>query len=278
MPNSSRAYRAFRFDALGTVWHIEVEASGDVSSLQGAVIAHVRLFEDTYSRFKPTSLLGVLNSRGKLTNPPQELLDMLDFAKRMHEASRGVFNISVGATLQNAGYGNSDQAKRLDHDLWQNMHYNQNELKLPRHVALDFGGFGKGWLIDSLGKLLREQGIEHFIINGGGDMLVSMPEPVEIALEDPSEQGRVYGSTRFARGALAASSVSKRQWKQTNTEHHHIIDPQHGASSRSPIVGSFVRAESALIADVMATILIIEPSQETKLTEKFGLKTILVAA
>jgi thiamine biosynthesis lipoprotein len=123
---------------------------------------------------------------------------------------------------------------------------------------------------------MRTHGVQYFLINGGGDLYVDAPEPVEFALENPFDSTRAVGQTRIKTGALAASSSLKRTWQHRGVHHHHIIDPKTEESSKSDVVASFVRAGSALIADTVATIVMIRPSLEKSLKRRYNLQTILV--
>jgi thiamine biosynthesis lipoprotein len=201
---------------------------------------------------------------------------MLTFARDISLATDNVFNISVASSLGQLGYGTAAPSSRVDDKLWDHVTFDEHLITLPPDVEIDLGGFGKGWIIDSLGELLHSLGHSQFIINGGGDILVSSDEPIELALEHPLDPTKQIGSTRITHGALAVSSTKKRVWKQGDAQYHHIIDPQTGLPSTSPIATTYVRADTALIADTLATVLLIDPSQNEKLTQAYNLKTILI--
>ena len=194
----------------------------------------------------------------------------------MYTDSDGTFDIAVGATLHSYGYGNRKHGNAPVQNTWDKIHYDKTSVTIPAGLILDFGGFGKGWLIDLLVDCLRSHGVDQFIINGGGDLYVQSDEPIEFALEHPQNPALKIGQTRITRGALAASSTYKRSWQHDGTSYHHIIDPATNQPSKTDIAASFVRADTALIADTMATILLMRPNLNDKLTKKYGLKTILV--
>lgn len=264
------------FDALGTHWWIELPKASDVTRLRNIITERVTTFENDYSRFLPTSFIGRLNIDKKLDNPPQELLDMLAFAKEMYQVSDGIFNISVGGTLAKLGYGKSQPNAKLKLKLWDQVVMNNQQISIPENSEIDLGGFGKGWLIDELGRLLEKEDCQFFVINGGGDILVKSTEPVELALEHPLNPALKIGSTRIYNGALAVSSTVKRAWEQGTKKHHHIIDPRRDASSDSPVIATYIRASSALIADTMATVLLIAPELRDQLSAQYGLQAILL--
>lgn len=201
---------------------------------------------------------------------------MFRFARDMFEFSAGVFNISVGGGLNSLGYGDTKSGAAIKQDFWANVIVDDKLISIPKGSAVDLGGFGKGWLIDSFAEILIKNKVNWFIINGGGDLLVRSDRPIEIVLEHPFDSSKKIGQTRITSGALAASSTLKRVWKYNGNNHNHIIDPFSGESSDGSVIGTFVKADSSLIADTMATILIIKPELDSILKEKFDLKTILL--
>ena len=267
----------YELDALGTRWLVEPLGGSVLSDeLQQQLTDHIRRFEQTYTRFTDTSLLGRLNKDKSLAKPPQELQDMLVFARNLQQQTEGVFNISVGGELVRRGYGRTKDYGVVSGTFWDVVNITEEHVTIPPGVTLDFGGFGKGWLIDQLGELLRSSGVEQFIINGGGDILVWSDQPVELALQHPYDPSKSVGSTRITHGALAVSSSVKRSWHKDGQRQHHIIDPRTGAPSESDVVTSYIRADSALVADVCATILLIAPDLEPRLSEVYSLKAILL--
>jgi thiamine biosynthesis lipoprotein len=262
-------------EAIGTHWWIELLEAEWTSELQALVTSEIHSFEDNYTRFRDESLLGQLNLHKCLADPPEELVQMLAYARDLQNETDGVFNISVGGELVRRGYGKTGQGS-VSANFWNEVKLTPEEIRIPGEISLDLGGLGKGWLIDKLGRLLKAQNRPHYIINGGGDILVSSPEPVELALEHPYNQGKVIGTTRITHGALAVSSTMKRSWEKDGQRQHHIIDPRTGKPSESDIVSTYIRADTALVADTCATILLIAPELDAQLTRVHHLKTILL--
>ncbi len=262
-------------DALGTHWWIEPIGAELSAELTSDITSFIKTFEQTYTRFSDTSLLGQLNLHKRLARPSKEMLAMLEFARGFQKTTGGVFNISVGGELVRRGYGRTGQGS-ISASFWDEVTLTPEEIRIPGEISLDFGGFGKGWLIDQLGELMASEGTPYFIINGGGDILVRSSEPIEFALEHPVDASKQIGSTRIQQGALAVSSGIKRSWQSGGQHQHHIIDPRTGKPSDSDIVSSYIRADSALVADVCATVLLIAPELEERLNSAYPLKTILL--
>ncbi|MBP9761984.1 FAD:protein FMN transferase [Candidatus Saccharibacteria bacterium] len=263
-------------EALGTRWFIEPLGAPWGARAVRTITQAVLDFEKTYTRFTDTSLLGSLNKHKILHRPPSEMLQMLRFAQNMQTSSNGVFNISVGGELVRLGYGQDAGTGNVSDTFWDEVVLTSDKITIPDQINLDFGGFGKGWLIDKLDAMIRSTFAQEYIINGGGDILVRSTRPIELALEHPHDPTMMIGTTRIMQGALAVSSPIKRSWKLGGHSVHHIIDPRKRRPSASPVVSAYVRSTSALIADVCATVLIIEPKLERRLAKKFDIQSILI--
>ncbi len=274
MPQPNQTYE---FDALGTHWWVEPLNKYKIDGeLRCKISDVVKKFDDDYSRFVKTSLISKLNNEKTLINPPAEMLQMMKYAKKTFSDTEGIFNISVGGLLSKFGYGSVDQSADVDNDIWINSTVNNKRIKIPKSATIDFGGFGKGWLIDKISDLLIDNNIGEYIVNGGGDIYVNSNVAIELGLEHPYDQSKVIGTTKITKGALAVSSIVKRRWNTGQQFQHHIIDPATQQSSNNDIVASYIKAEAALIADTMATCLIIKPELQNHLTKMFDLKVILL--
>lgn len=269
-------HEVYDFEAIGTHWWIESFEQPLTIDIRQQIDEYVSNFTRRYSRFDDSSLISQLNQSKILNNPPPELLDMLAYARQMFDASDGIFNISVSGTLHRFGFGSKLRANRADLDLWHHLQCNREQIIMSDNVTVDIDGFAKGWMIDDIAKLLARNNISQYIVNGGGDMYVSALQPVEIALEHPYQPDKFIGRTYISRGALAVSSIVKRSWRDRGKQHHHIIDPRRDDSADSGIISSYIKAPTSLLADTIATILLVEPLLQTRLTDEFAIEAILV--
>ena len=259
------------FDGIGTHWWIENLSSTrfDATTKQ-AVLRHVHDFDSSYSRFKSDSLIGTLNNKKYLKNPPKELLSMLGFCKEMYEASDGVFDVTIGGILHSQGYGSREMASKVVSNFWDEVKYNRDEIRIPAEAVIDTGGYGKGWLIDELVDLLAAHGYKNVIVNGGGDLRIANDEPVEFSLEHPYDTNKKIGTTHIQNGALAVSSAAKRTWMHDGKTYHHIVDPKSEASLKNDVVATYVEAPTALLADTLATICMIRPDLAKNLEHQYA--------
>lgn len=96
---------------LGTVWCFTFyDLNFDKKfyfDLEDEINSKLEDFNNKYSRFEKTSLVGVLNQQKKLNKPTLDLIKMLNFSQKIFEATNHNFDITICQDLENKGYKNS---------------------------------------------------------------------------------------------------------------------------------------------------------------------------
>ena len=258
---------------LGTIWWFEFFDLQEIDPqvLETRLVDCISQFENDYSRFDDDSLLSQLNRNHTMDLSNQrEMKDMLNIAREAYRDTQGVFNIAVGDYLEKTGYDQdysfTSQAVQDIPDLEEVLSLDQDKVEIQSGVRIDFGGFGKGYLIDRVAQLLRtEFGLEYFLINGGGDMYATSNhgEPIVIGLQDP-RTGDMIGSLPIFNQGFASSSPYLRRWKdQDGIEHDHLVA---GHNREKKI--TYITAPSAVMADIWATSLSLNSQLKTPLDVK----------
>lgn len=253
------------YEALGTIWFIEVFGVDGLilDQIDKKVIRIINSFEDDYSRFKSSSSLNILNSNRFIKSPSREFRELIELGLKFHKYTDGVFDFGIANTLSEYGYGevmNFNQEVESS-VLQDSIVITDDEISLKNNITLDFGGFGKGYLVDKVARYLKDDCfITDFLINAGGDIFVTSGNgnPVEIFLNDPRDEGRLIAKIDLKNSALCSSSTNKRTWSNTNNEKfNHILD---SSNKYSPIQSSyaFVASNTCCIADMLSTTLCIK--------------------
>ena len=259
----------YSFNALGTIWHIVTPPTQTLTKKEKELIAErAQIFGRTYSRFDGTSLLSRLNTEKKLIHPSEEMKEMLRHALNLYKTTEGLFNISIGAQLEKDGYGSiSDKSSVISEHLVEDIYIGKDMIQIAPNIRLDFGGFGKGWLVDAIHRLLIAMNKEDHIVNGGGDLRVN-GSAKKIHIENPLHDGYSLGNVELHNEAFAVSSNLKRTWQtKQGTQKAHIIQPN-GRINIENIVQVCARAKTCLIADSYATILFLQTKAEREGTSK----------
>lgn len=261
--------KPFGFEALGTHWWIEVwdEVSVETrGAAEGRAAALAKAFNDRYSRFLPDSEISVLNRERILIDPSPETRVLLQYGVDLFRRTKGTFNFLTGHILEARGYDkdysftDKDSATLTPGNPTTDLIFSEDNIEL-RFGNIDLGGYGKGWCIDLIANLFRDElGLEQFLINGGGDMFVTHQggEAVEIYLQDAFDPQKIIGSTFVKNRGFAASSPHQRRWParlpadadaRAPAYHTHIV----GTVSQDII---YLTALTATDADAFATTLL----------------------
>ncbi|HRE16742.1 MAG TPA: FAD:protein FMN transferase [Rhodocyclaceae bacterium] len=98
-----------------------------------------------------------------------------------------------------------------------------------REVALDFGGYLKGWALDRAAALLREQGIRNALINIGGNVLAlgdKHGSPWRVGIQHPRQPGPLASLELHDGEAIGTSGDYQRFFELEGRRYPHLIDPR----------------------------------------------------
>jgi thiamine biosynthesis lipoprotein len=138
-------------------------------------------------------------------------------------------------------------------------------VSLPRGVAFDPGGIGKGLAADLVVSGLRARGALGACVNVAGDVRAAGAPPSdrgwEIAVEDPYDPSRELTRVVVDDGAVCTSSRLLRNWKAAGRRVHHLIDPATGWPTRTDVSAATVVARQAWLAEVLTKVLFVRGAE-----------------
>jgi FAD:protein FMN transferase len=179
---------------LGTLLEVGVRAHGGVSTAAfAAAFNAVRGVQACLSRFDAGSDLARFHAlrRGESLTLRPATQQVLEAAQRLHAASDGAFDISLGS---------APEGWSCDGDT---LH------KLDSATQLDLGGIGKGYAVDCAVQALIAHGCEAGWVNAGGDLRAFGSADVPVQLRDEYSGGvRLFATLRD--GAFATSHFGDR--------------------------------------------------------------------
>ncbi len=273
------------FQALGTQFHVELRTSAPEKApwiwleLEGMT----EQFDSGFSRFIADSEVNrwryAVAGRYQISNL---LAELLEHADRLRTLTGGKFDPAVASVLEDAGYdahysfsGSSGyQDRLLSH--WE-VHRRPNRINISGPIVFDLGGFGKGYWIDELGNYLLTQGVQHWLVDGGGDMAASSKSASSgytVALEWPGKPDTAIGTIELLNQGFAASDIFKRRWGNK----HHIMDIMQRKST-THVLGAFAVAKNAMTADMMTSALMLcAPEKYSRIARELGGEYLAVLA
>lgn len=234
----------FAFTAMSSACEVRLDG-GDEPVLAAAArqaIAEVRRIEWKYSRYRPDSVVSLINAaagapEGVAVDP--ETASLIDFAAELHAWSDGLFDITSGVLRQAWDFraGRLPDAAALRALLpligWSQVAWEEGRIRLP-HIGmeLDFGGFGKEYAADRAMAVLAAAGQAHGFVNLGGDIRVLGPradgQAWHFGIQHPRRADATIATVEMSAGALASSGDYERFFEHEGRRYCHILDPRTG--------------------------------------------------
>ena len=279
MPSSaetaSRVDQAWTFDAIGVPWSIEAP-DGIPDSARAAVTQRIARFDADWSRFRADSLVARIAQAPGSWLLPLDAAPLIGLYEQLYALTDGRMTPLVGASLERLGY---DAAYRLEPSgpplaapAWEDaltlVRSPDGGLRLDTvaPALLDVGAAGKGHLVDLVGAVLLEHGVLDTVVDASGDLRAFGGATIRVGLQNPANSAKAIGVVELRDGrALCASALDRRRWGEGL---HHIVDAVTGRPVDEGLIGTFAVADSALIADGVATALFL--ADPHLLGERFG--------
>jgi thiamine biosynthesis lipoprotein len=234
----------FAFSAMASVCEIRIAglARRKAEQLAHLAIDEVRRIEAKFSRYRSASVVSRINAAAGSGRPVEvdaETAGLIDFAASLHGLSDGLFDITSGALRKAWDFraGRLPQGDAIDALMplvgWSKVVWRGARIELPLHgMELDFGGFGKEYAADRAASVLQERGVNHGLVNLGGDIRVIGPRPDgqawQLGIQHPRERDRLLAEVPLATGALATSGDYERYFELDGARYCHVLDPRTG--------------------------------------------------
>ncbi len=246
-------WRSLRFDfqAMASPCSIQMDGRDEHAMRQAATdaIAEVRRIEEKYSRYREASVISRINraAGAALIEVDAETAGLLIFAGQLWKLSDGLFDITSGVLRRAWDFRKSrlPEADALNALMplvgWAHVEREGSKVRLTKPgMELDFGGFGKEYAVDCAAAVLKRHGIEHALVNLGGDLYAlgsrGLPEyegepwlvEIQHPRPDPARPEAPLAMLPLARGGLATSGDYERFFIHEGQRYCHILNPHTG--------------------------------------------------
>lgn len=265
---------------MGTRYHIRFQppaADFDATALQAAVDARLEALNVSLSTYRPDSLITAFNDAppGQAVPIDPDFERVLSLSRQVHQASRGAFDPTVGALVNLWGFGwpkpkqpltrvpaqqDIDAARGLFSVVEQPA---PGQLLKRAPVRLDFSAIAKGYGVDLIAEVVHSHGIDHYMVEIGGEVATKGHGPTgaawRIGLEvpDPTAAGQVLKRLFLRDASLATSGNYRNFFELEGQRFSHVLDPVSGFPVAHPPVSVSVLAGSVAVADAWATALMV---------------------
>jgi thiamine biosynthesis lipoprotein len=270
----------FAGETMGTTYFVKL-AGGRLSparleALQADVHAALEGVNRGMSLYRPESELMRLNRHPSAVPLPlsRDLFQVLAAAQRVSALSQGAFDVSVAPLVDAWGFGvekrgrippaHEVQARRGAID-WRGLRLDPEHLAVVKtHDGLqaDLGGIAKGYGVDLAAGAIEAAGLEHYMIEVGGEVRTrgrnGQGQAWRIGIEEPDavpQRARVV--VPLSGRAMATSGDYRIYFEQAGRRYSHEIDPRTAAPIAHGLASVTVVADDCMTADALATALIV---------------------
>jgi len=260
------------FQAMGTSFFCILVGADE--GICDSIYSLANELESKWSRFIPDSEVMLLN------NNPDSMHEVSDATLRLvsemklgFELTQGLYSGNVMGDLIDLGFAAS-RTNSANVTNWTAMSAGSKNLSdvainldlksvsVPRGVAIDAGGIGKGLAADLMNDYAMKLGAMGVAVFAGGDVAIKgmaiAAAGWKVNISDPRNSSDFIAAVSLSRGGLATSSP--KGWENDNS--HHIIDPRTHKSSDSDVLQATVIAQNASQAEMLAKMCVILQSNE----------------
>lgn len=239
----------------------------------------IERIENLLSSHKPESEISQINQKSGIKSQKVsfETFAILQRAKNYSEKFNGNFDVTIGAVTELWGFSSEGEAKipdslELDSALklvgYKNLILNEADTTVfltQEGMKIDLGGIAKGYAIDKAVEKLRENGIENFLLNAGGDVFAAGQKAEKlwtVGIKHPRDVEKLIAKLELKDSAIATSGDYERYFEENGKRFHHILNTETGFPSELNQSVS-VLGKTAEEADVLATYIFLV-GKETK--------------
>jgi thiamine biosynthesis lipoprotein len=268
---------SFSGKTMGTTYHIKVVAGifSHTTNLQKKIDARLEEINKSMSTFRKDSEISKFNSdqhAGEKFMISNDFYNVMVVAKILHEITGGAWDGTVKPLVDIWGFGNGKIRHTLPEKskikaLLSEVGFNNIEIsthhyliKKKAFITLDLASIAKGYGVDQVAALIRDNGIYDFLVEIGGEVFASgyRKDGIKwkVGINKPQKNApldQVYKVIDIHDKGFATSGDYRNFFEVKHKRFSHIIDPRTGYPVDNGIVSVSILADTCTFADGLAT-------------------------
>ncbi|OJA06180.1 FAD:protein FMN transferase [Halomonas sp. QHL1] len=292
-----------RFDGniFGTFYQVTIMdplTQGESLELEEGFKAELESVDQAMSTYRDDAELIAFNDAPLEEWQPlsNELIEVLAISQSVAAASHGAFDITVGDLVNLWSFGPgarpeevpaddvlAGQLAQVGFDALEVDSQNMQARRI-RDVFVDLSGVAKGHGTDRVAAYLEQQGLEHYLVNIGGELIArglrdeEEQTPWQIGIEAPEDgQQRAQHIIPLESMSVATSGDYRNYFEADGQRFSHTINPRTGRPVTHQLASVSVFHPSNAWADAWATALLVVGEQEAmQLAIENNLKVLLL--
>ena len=252
----------------GTVYNITYQHA---TNLKPEIEAELRRFDGSLSPFNDTAVITRVN-RGEDIVTDSLFCTVFRRSMEISRETEGAFDITVAPLVNAWGFGFKQgtfpDSARID-SLRQLIGYEKVSLtpegkvvKADPRMMLDCSAVAKGYAVDVIANFLRHKGIGNFMVDIGGEVVVSGRNPQDtlwrIGINKPVDDSlslnqELQTVLNVSGVGIATSGNYRNFYYHEGKKYAHTIDPKTGYPALHHLLSATVIARDCMSADAYAT-------------------------
>ncbi|KAA0010705.1 FAD:protein FMN transferase [Billgrantia pellis] len=272
-------------DIFGSFYQVTMAdplTQGRAQELEAGLLEVLEQVDVAMSVYRDDSELMAFNQApiGEWQPLSNELIEVLAISQAVAEASDGAFDITVGGLVNLWSFGSEARPREVpdDETLRQRLaqagpdsieiDVDELQARRLRDVFVNLGGVAKGHATDRVAAYLDAQGIEHYLVNLGGDLIVrgyrdSEEQPWRIGIEAPlDDRQEAIHVVPLHDISVATSGDYRNYFEEGGKRYSHTIDPRTGRPIEHRVASVTVVHPSNAWADAWATAMMVLGEEE----------------
>lgn len=251
----------------GTTYHITYQCDSDLTQ---SIKTELLKVDASLSPFNKESVITAINEN-KDVSPDEMFKEVFSLAMDISKETDGAFDITVAPLVNAWGFGFKNGSQPSHHQvdsLLQLVGYKKVSMadgkvkKQDPRIMLDCSAIAKGYGTDRVARLLRNRGVQNYMVEIGGEVVTSgvNPErlPWKIGVTKPTDDSLNTGHElqtilNLTDKAMATSGNYRNFYYKGGKKFAHTIDPKTGYPVQHSILSATVIAKSCAVADAYAT-------------------------
>jgi len=259
-------------EAQGSTYSI-VYIDAELRNLQDSVEQILKDIDLSMSTWIPESQISRLNRGDTITMDPY-FKEVWTRSQEIHEASSGIFDVTVAPILNAWGMGHKEGLDKLNDEIlsalqpligMENVEVSGDRMWLSMPgMMIDFNAIAQGYTVDLVAEMLERQGVFDYMVEIGGEIrtngLNKNGKDWRIGIDKPVDQtdGRpLQIIVKLNSGSLATSGSYRKFRMKDGIRYSHAIDPRTFSPVQHSLLSVTVIGEDCMDVDAYATVFLI---------------------
>lgn len=278
--NTEKKEISFQGGTMGTIYSVKVVAAEEPEGLQAKIEQRLAEINQSMSTYRKDSEISRFNDFDRVGTPfpvSDDFFNVMTVAADIFRLSGGAWDGTVDPLVTLWGFGRKGVVTQVPDPAaiqavmpkvgFQHIRIDSAKKALVKaipDVTLDLASIAKGYGVDQLARLLKQEGFEDFLVDIGGEIYAAGVrldgQNWRIGINTPRPDAAfdaVYKVATLHNRAFATSGDYRKYFEADGKRYSHVIDPRTGMAVANRVVSVSVMADTCTFADGLATALMV---------------------